>query len=215
MDKYEKLAKQIDWKSVLISTYRTLALSEEEVMVILVSDYCISQGEKLITPELLALKMTLDYQKISSLLTKLVSKSLIFVEEKNGKLETNLRGVKHLVVKEFLKDSSKTEVDKKSEQNLYTIFENELGRPLTYTEIETIKSWLELGFAEDKIILALKEAIGSKVKNLRYIDKILLNWQQEEERKKEGYTTISENWRKNMEESIKIANLDWVEKNGK
>jgi DNA replication protein len=215
MNNYDKLAKQIDWKSVLISTYKSLTLSEDEVMVLLVADYCIEQGENLISPELLALKMNLDYKKISEILTQLVNKSLIFVEEENGKLCTSLRGIKQLLVAEFLKQGQKDEKSKPDTQHIYSIFENEFGRPLTYTEIETLKSWFELGYGEDKIVLALKEAVAAKVKNFRYIDRILLNWQQQEERRKEGYTTISEDWRKDMEESIKIANLDWVDKHGK
>ncbi|NLB11456.1 DnaD domain protein [bacterium] len=215
MNNYDKLAKQIDWKSVLISTYKSLTLSEDEVMVLLVADYCIEQGENLISPELLALKMNLDYKKISEILTQLVNISLIFVEEENGKLCTSLRGIKQLLVAEFLKQGQKDEKSKPDTQHIYSIFENEFGRPLTYTEIETLKSWFELGYGEDKIVLALKEAVAAKVKNFRYIDRILLNWQQQEERRKEGYTTISEDWRKDMEESIKIANLDWVDKHGK
>ena len=57
MDKYDILIQQVDWKKLLIANYKSLDLSEEEVMVILVTDYCIQQKETTITPELLSLKM--------------------------------------------------------------------------------------------------------------------------------------------------------------
>lgn len=214
MNNYESLFKQINWKNLLIANYKSLNLSEDEVMVLLVSDYCLEQGETLITPELLTLKMSMDGKKLSATLTALLNKNLIIYEEKDGKLATSLNGIKRLLIDEFLKKEGQPDANK-NVQNLYNIYESEFGRPLTYTEIETIKSWLETGFSESQIILALKEAVASKAKNMRYIDKILLNWKQQEERNKEGYTTISEDWRKDMEQSIKIANLDGSNKNDK
>jgi len=214
MNNYESLFKQINWKNLLIANYKSLNLSEDEVMVLLVSDYCLEQGETLITPELLTLKMSMDGKKLSATLTALLNKNLIIYEEKDGKLATSLNGIKRLLIDEFLKKEGQPDANR-NVQNLYNIYESEFGRPLTYTEIETIKSWLETGFSESQIILALKEAVASKAKNMRYIDKILLNWKQQEERNKEGYTTISEDWRKDMEQSIKIANLDGSNKNDK
>ncbi len=209
------LINQIDWKSLLVANYRNLNLAEDEVMVLLVSDYCLSQGEKMITPELLALKMSFDYRRISTILTQLMNKSLLFLEEDNeGKLITSIKGIKKVIIDDFLKEQNKVEKsdqNEKTEKSLFSVFENEFGRPLSFAEIETLKSWLEQGFTEQMIMLAMKEAVVAKVKNVRYIDKILLEWSQQEERKKEGYTTISDGWRKDMQESIKIANLEWVD----
>ena len=76
-----------------------------------------------------------------------------------------------------------------------------------------MQQWLQEGYEEDKIILALKEAVAMKKKNIRYIDKILLEWRQQEERKQEGYTTITKDWKKDIKETIEVANLAWVKKN--
>ena len=79
--------------------------------------------------------------------------------------------------------------------------------------METMNKWFEEGIGDDKILLALNEAIKAKKKNIRYIDKILLEWRQQQERKEEGYTTITENWHKDIKETNEIANLSWVRKN--
>ena len=79
--------------------------------------------------------------------------------------------------------------------------------------METMNKWFEEGVGDDKILLALNEAIKAKKKNIRYIDKILLEWRQQQERKEEGYTTITENWHKDIKETNEIANLSWVRKN--
>lgn len=213
MNKYETLYKNIDWKSLLLSNYRNMNLSEEEVMVILMIDMCLQQGDKMITPEILSLKMTYDTLTLSKLLTQLMNKSLIlFEEDSDHKLTTTLKGIKNLVIDDFLKsfekETNKTEETKTIEQNIFTIFENEFGRPLTYVEIDTMRSWVEEGFSEQIIVLALKEALVAKVKNIRYIDKILLAWRQEEERKKEGYTTITDSWRKDIKQTNDKLNWD-------
>jgi len=209
MDKYEILEKQIDWKNLLLANYRSLGLSEDEVMVILMSQYCIEQNEKTITPELLSLKMSYSQKQISNILTSLSNKSLLFFEEdEDGKFMTTLKGIKKILIDDFIDNQE----DNSSDSLLYKEFEQNFGRPLTFAEVETLKSWINSGESEEKIRLALKEAINNKAKNMRYIDKILLNWKQQDERKQEGYTTVSEEWRKDMKETIEIANIKWVNK---
>lgn len=203
MDKYDVLIQQIDWKKLLIANYKTLDLSEEEVMVILVTDYCIQQKETTITPELLSLKMKYETNKISEILTTLSNKSLLFLEEDvNGKLFMSLKGIQKILIDDFM--GKQNSINQEEEESLYSIFETAFARPLSFAEVEMIKAWINEGYKEEHIKLALQEALGNKVKNMRYIDKILLSWRQQNERKQEGYTTISESWRKDMKESFNL-----------
>lgn len=209
-------AKYIDWKQLLINNYRNLDLKEEEVMILLVIDSLLNNNETIITPDLLALKMNYSQQVLDKHLSSLLNKNLINIEEdEQGKIKTTLNGVKYIVVSDFLKaqTNTKSEDDLQKEQNLFEIFENQFGRPLSFVEMDTMQQWLQEGYEEDKIILALKEAVAMKKKNIRYIDKILLEWRQQEERKQEGYTTITKDWKKDIKETIEVANLAWVKKN--
>jgi DNA replication protein len=216
-----RLVRNIDWKTLLLETYRDMSLSEEHVMIILMTDYCLIQGDRLVTADLLSLKMTLDYKKIDQLFAELMNKGLInLVTEEDGLMSTSITGLKELLidayVRTYIKDKTKPEKTEKSNDNLIAIFETEFGRPLSYLEIQTIRKWFEEGYQEAQILNALKTATGAKVKNIRYIDKILLEWRQQEERESEGYTTITDKWRKDIEESMKkIADINWVDKNGK
>jgi DNA replication protein len=216
-----RLVRNIDWKTLLLETYRDMSLSEEHVMIILMTDYCLMQGDRLVTADLLSLKMTLDYKKIDQLFAELMNKGLInLVTEEDGLMSTSITGLKELLidayVRTYIKDKTKPEKTEKSNDNLIAIFETEFGRPLSYLEIQTIRKWFEEGYQEAQILNALKTATGAKVKNIRYIDKILLEWRQQEERESEGYTTITDKWRKDIEESMKkIADINWVDKNGK
>ena len=64
----------------------------------------------------------------------------------------------------------------KKESNIYDVFETEFGRTLSPMEYEIITGWLDSGYTEELIILALKEATYNGVSNLRYIDKIIYEW---------------------------------------
>lgn len=209
----------IDWKTILIAKYKELLLDEEQVMVLLMCDYCLSDGAKLVTPDLLCLKMTLDFKKVDQLFTDLMIRGLInIVEDSNKKTITSLDNLKKILISSFIEEHLKNQkpelkIDPDSHKNIIGTFENKFGRPLSFIEIETINSWLDEGYEIDKINMALNEAISMKIKNVRYIDKILLEWRQQEEKEKEGYTTISDKWRSDIEETRKIASLNWIEKN--
>lgn len=62
--------------------------------------------------------------------------------------------------------------------SLYTQFEQTFGRPLSPIEVETLQIWAEEdGYAEELIIAALREAQSVGKLFIRYIDRILLEWQ--------------------------------------
>jgi DNA replication protein len=61
--------------------------------------------------------------------------------------------------------------------NLFQLFEQEFGRPLSPMEYETINGWLDQdGYAEELIRFALKESVFAGKLHFRYIDRILLEW---------------------------------------
>lgn len=210
-------SRYIDWKSLLLANYKTLDIKEEEVLIILMVDYCLNNGETVITPDVLALKMNYDQSTIDKYLSGLFNKGFITLDQnEEGKLQTSLNGLKYILISNFLtveKTFEKKEKDLAKEKNIFEVFENKFGRPLSFIEMETMNKWFEEGIEDDKILLALQEAIKAKKKNIRYIDKILLEWRQQAERKEEGYTTITDNWHKNIKETNEIANLSWVRKN--
>ena len=76
-----------------------------------------------------------------------------------------------LLAAEFLKTASKS-----NQKNLYDVFAQEFGRALSPIEIEIINSWIDQKMDVELIKGALKEAIFNGVTNLRYIDKILYEW---------------------------------------
>ena len=69
-----------------------------------------------------------------------------------------------------------SKVQKENKENVYTLFEEEFGRPLSSMEYELIGSWMDKGLNQSLVKAALKEAIFNGSLTLRYIDAILMEW---------------------------------------
>jgi len=64
-----------------------------------------------------------------------------------------------------------------SMENLVHTFEQELGRLLTHLECENIDRWLSSHFSEELIIEALRRGVSAGIRNFRYLDSILREWE--------------------------------------
>ena len=89
--------------------------------------------------------------------------------------------------------------------DLFDSFEKEFGRTLSPMEYEIINSWVESKIDKGLIISALKEAVFNGVNNLRYIDKILYEWN------KKGIKRTDDLDRKIKEEESKEDNTELYE----
>lgn len=83
--------------------------------------------------------------------------------------------------------------------DIYYKFENAFGRTLSTIEYEAIENWIKNGISEEQILNALKEAVLNGVSNIKYIDKILFEWN-----KKKVDTSIYEDDKK------EIFGYDWL-----
>jgi DNA replication protein len=83
--------------------------------------------------------------------------------------------------------AQKQETNKVTRETVFAQIESEFGRPLSPIEYETINQWLtDDHYAPEMISLALKEAVLSQAYSLRYMDRILLNWE------KRNLTTVKQ-----------------------
>lgn len=100
--------------------------------------------------------------------------SIVMEKNESGILEEHIDITSfYEVIFSKLLDEETKENDKK---DLYDCFEKEFGRTLSPMEYEIINSWLEQKISEELIIEALKETVFNGVNNLRYVDKILYEW---------------------------------------
>ena len=110
-----------------------------------------------------------------------------------------------------IKNDTKTIEIENTKEDIFSIFEKNFGRTLSQMEYEIINAWIDKGFSEELIIEALKEAVYNGVANLRYIDKVLYEWN------RKGYKTISDVNNRFKEDNneaklfeTSILNFDWL-----
>ena len=162
--------------------------------------------------DIISKKLKVDKEEIMNAFNSLLSKQMIsLISEKNeaGKRydKVSLEGFY-----QNIQESRSKEKKGKIKEDIFTKFESEFRRPLTGTEFEIIKTWLEKMYNEDLIIKALEEAVYNGATDIRYIDTILYEWS------KKGFNTREdvENYYKNRYESKKLEetnvfDYNWLE----
>ena len=208
----EKIMDAIDWRMILVDNYKKLGLNENELSIILVTYSLIQKGVDFITPDIIALKMTLDFQEIDSCFTNLIKKDILTLEGKD-KIHISVEPLKKKLIEIFYDEVKKetTSSISKEQDDIFVLFETEFGRALSQFEVNTIKDWFDQGNSAATIKEALNVATLAKVKTIRYIDKVLLEWKRREDLAKNGISPLSEKWRKNLEETMEIAKINWME----
>lgn len=211
------ITEAIDFRFLLLENYKKFKITENQLVIIMMIDHLLSQGNPFITADLLSLKMSLDIKDIDSLIADLLTKGLLEYTTMNGKTVTTLNPLKEKLYSEFQISISKENAAKNNEKinlelnNIFLTFQKELGRSLSPLEISRVREWVALGYSDEIIIDALKEALSQGKKSLRSIDKILLSWAKREEIETEGKTAIKDDWSNNLEEIIRIAKTPWLD----
>ena len=211
------ISEAIDFRFLLLENYKKLKISESQLVIILMIDHLVSQGNPFITADLLSLKMSLDIKEIDKLVADLLTRGFMEYTTMNGKTVTTLNPLKEKLYREFQTTISKENETNKNEimaaqlNNIFENFQKELGRQLSPIEISTIREWVSLGYTDEVIIDALKEAVNQGKRSLKSVDKILLSWAKRAEIEAEGKTSIDDEWTKNLEETIRIAKTPWLD----
>ena len=166
-------------------------------------------------PERLAKGLNISLEDVMSYISTLSEKNFIKVETfKNDKniLEEkiSLEGFYKKITLIMSEEVNKPDVEN---SNIYEIVEKEFGRTLSPIEYEIMKAWVENGFTEEVMKEAVKEATFNGVSNLRYIDKILYEWDKLGIKTKEEVENHRQRHkeRRKEEEPIDVFDYDWFE----
>ncbi|MCU6708310.1 DnaD domain protein [Paenibacillus sp. J5C_2022] len=180
--------------SVLLRSYKELGLSDTEVILLLqLMMFREAEHNDFPTPEQLAVRMGASEKNVSAWIGRLMKDGFLtideYIDETNGMQAERYNWNGWLLkAAEWSSDRKRqskradykpnaSHVKRQLENDLFTVFEQELGRLLSPMECETISSWLDVdGYTEEIIRFALKEAVFAGKLNLRYIDRILFEW---------------------------------------
>ncbi|AVL01493.1 DnaD domain-containing protein [Pediococcus pentosaceus] len=170
----------------LLDNYAKLGMTNDEFLLYLQIKKEQSRGNSFPQMDKLADSLGMTSQNLFSTIQALQDKKILEIKQRKddqGRL-TDFYDFSLLYQKMIaLFDNKVEETEKmataKQENNIYDQIQIEFGRPLSPIEIETISQWIDTDhFSYDLIRLALKEAVLNQAYNLKYMDRILLNWQQ-------------------------------------
>lgn len=206
----------IDFQYILLENYKKLGITEKQLSVILMIEHLTRQGNSLVTADLLSLKMNFKVSELDATLVELVKRDFLAYEMVGSDLVTSLEPLRDKLYRLFQLDVAR---EKQNLQNaerssllsgLYSYFEKRLNRTLSPIEQDTLSTWLDDAYSETDIKSALEEAIASGKRTFKSIDRLLRTSRKRDDIGKEGYTTVNDNWDKDIEKTIEIAKTKWV-----
>ncbi len=160
--------------SLFIKKALELNLSLEEFLMLTFFD---NDYNSYLDIEKLSNNLGLKIDKAYQVFNSLISKKLLTIETTKDIENRMIEKVSLDNFYNLLTDDNIKEKKEALKTDIYSSFEREFARPITSMEYEIINAWLEKGYSEELITGALKEAVYNGVSNLRYIDKILYEWQ--------------------------------------
>ncbi len=215
--KENKLLSVIKDGNVVVPLYlfkriKELKLTLEEFLFLM---YLYNKGNKIIfNPNIFKEDLAYELMDVMKMVSALSEKDFITVD-----VEINDKGIREEYINldnffnkvnlMMLEDANNKVVD----SDIFSFIENEFSRTLSPSEFEFIKAWLENGNSEEFVKEAVKEASINGVSNLRYVDKILYEWN------KKGFKTVEDikknkqEFREKKNEKVEIFEYDWLDEN--
>lgn len=187
--------------AALFKHYADIGLDEAECMLVLQIHAFKSEGNPFPTPEQLSERMSISSEKCISMLRSIVKKGALALEhhqdESNG-VYSESYSLMPLWDKLLFYYFKNQQQPAKQDENLFSLFEQEFGRPLSPIECEQMSMWKDDDEHSDELVkMALKEAVMAGIMNFRYIDRILLEWKKKGIRSVEQAKQFGEKFRRN------------------
>lgn len=178
----------------LLAYYPQLKITNSELILIIQLELFAQKGNKFPSNEQMAANTNFSATEIASIIQQLIDKNDLTIDQVTdekgrignyynldrlySKLDDLLE--KNIATPKAGEETTNTtsEIDNSPLNQLMRQFEIEFGRYLSPIEREEISAWLNVDHYDPEIIkLALREAVLSQAYSLKYVDRVLLNWQ--------------------------------------
>lgn len=189
----------------LLFNYKKLNITDTELILLI---YLTNQSSNVYNPKQISNDLGIELNNVLESINSLSEKNIIKIEMKKV---NNIRG--EVINLDLLYERlafSLQELEPTKETSIYDIFETEFGRTLSPMEFEIINGWVDNGYSEELIVLALKEATYNGVSNLRYIDKIIYEWGKKGIKTKEDVEKNRRQFKNNNTNNKELFEYDWL-----
>lgn len=191
----------------ILDVVKKLNLNLNEFLLLI---YFWNEIESPFDVSLIAKEIHLNENEVLSAFNSLLSKKIITLDTIKDSNKKCIEVVNLQYFYNMIEENLNVIKTKQETVDIYATFESEFGRPISSMEYEIIRAWIEKGFSEELILGALKEAVYNGVNNLRYIDKILYEWQ------RKGYKSIKDvsSYKTNTDNNTKpLFDYNWLDDN--
>lgn len=207
-----KLNELIKSKVVSIPLYalrifKDFNLTVDEMLLLL---FLYDKDLEVFDPNLIADNLNMKLLDVMKVVSSLSDKGLVNVttktnESKRKEEVVDLSGLFEKITLKLVEEINK---DTESDINIYEVLSAEFGKKLTPMECEMVETWKKNGYSLELIIEAIREATLNGVSSLRYIDKILYEWNKKGFKKKED---LKNNKKEVSKEKVEIFECDWLD----
>ena len=188
--------------NILLKNYRKLNITDSELIVLI---YLINTDISF-NPKQIAKDLNFDLNEVMNIITSLTEKNILKIDIINKKVREEIINLEELykklgfiVVNDEIKEKT---------NNIFDVFEKEFGRTLSPMDYEIISEW-QKNYHDELILLALKEAVFNGVNNLRYIDKILIDWNKKGIKNEQEIINDRKKFQ-NKKQNKKLFDYDWL-----
>ncbi len=168
MDKNIWNEPYFDRRTWILANLDMLHMNPQEILVLMLIDYC-NQIKTMVTHEYISKKINLSIDEIEEIFMSLSDKGYLTInmDMEKGNLIFDIEGIyqQEQVEGQHLSRS------------LFDTFEFEFKRPLSHHEMDRILTMVS-NYEEERVILALNEAVAYQKLDLNYIERILGSWMQ-------------------------------------
>lgn len=211
MNQVIELLKKKDYQvsECLLFNYKKLNITDLQFILLV---YLTNQASNIYNPKKISLDLGIDMNDVLEMINSLCEKNVLEIQlKKINDIRSEVINFDMLYEKLGF---SLNEVEVKDDKNIYSLFESEFGRTLSPMEYEIISGWKSSGYTEELIELALKEAVYNGVNSLRYIDKIIYEWNRKGIKTKEDVEKNKRQFKVNNElNNEKLFDYDWLNDN--
>ncbi|MGY3704429.1 hypothetical protein BW731_10190 [Vagococcus martis] len=171
--------------NLLFRYYKKIGMTDTELVFYLQLLQYQDSGDYFPDMDMITKRMDMSLDGGYHIIQELMTKGILSIETKRNKFgktedKYDLTRVyqKIELVLEQEQEIKMEQLEENKRVELFNKFEQEFGRSLSPIEFETVQQWLDNdNYSIDLIELALREAILNQAYSLKYMDRILLNWE--------------------------------------
>lgn len=200
--------KELHFPRLLLNNYKKLGINDIELIVLI---YLINDNSDIYNPKQISEELDIKINSVLEIINNLTEKGILSLDiVKINKISNEVINLDLLYEKLAYIVINKSVSNNSEDNNVFEIFERELGRALSPMEYEIINAWLDIDYSTELITCALKEATYNGISNFRYIDRILYEWNKKGIKTKEDVEKNKKEFKKKKSNNVELFDYDWL-----